>query len=58
MRHWPIKLHDAIQAVLHDRPDGLASTALIADEINRSRLYVQKTGGAVSTAVPPPPSDV
>jgi hypothetical protein len=48
MRHWPIKLHDAIQAVLYDRPNGQATTAFTADEINRRRLYVQKNGGQVT----------
>ena len=48
MRHWPIKLHDAIQAVLFDRPDVQATTSFIADEINHRRLYVQKGGGPVA----------
>jgi hypothetical protein len=47
MRHWPIKLHDAIQAVLYDRPEARATTTFIAAEINQRRLYVQKTGGPV-----------
>jgi antitoxin Phd len=47
MVHWPITLDDAIRIVLHECTNNTASTAFVADEINRRRLYIQKDGGPV-----------
>jgi hypothetical protein len=48
MPHWPITLDDAMRVVLHDCPDQTGSTAHVADEINRRRLYVKQDGGPVA----------